>query len=122
MAERNYPCDNLILGYFGNGSKAGSAAALDEVGETAFKRQLYQCMVAQALALKSDIENRRAKGKLYLTNFKGAEDGDALKALGVTHIAAARKRNPPAPRPLAPLRLSSARSEPGTRNRSQPVS
>ena len=60
-----YPCDNLILGYFGNGSKAGATAALDEVGEAAFKRQLYQCMVAQALALKSDIENRRANTNAF---------------------------------------------------------
>ena len=58
QAERNYPCDNLILGYFGN-TKA-TAHSLDEIGEEAFKRQLYQCMVAQALAMSSDIETRRS--------------------------------------------------------------
>ena len=47
MAERNYPCDDLIWTYFGN----AGLRALDEVGEVAFKRQLYQCQLAQALQM-----------------------------------------------------------------------
>ena len=47
MAERNYPCDDLIWTYFGD----ASLPALEEVGETAFKRQLYQCQLAQALLM-----------------------------------------------------------------------
>lgn len=54
MAQRNYPCDDLIIGYFGNDTR------LEETGEVAFKRQLWQCMVAQALDVKSNIEVRRS--------------------------------------------------------------
>ena len=41
MAERNYPCDSLIIGHFGN------AYSLDLIGETSFKAQLYLCMISQ---------------------------------------------------------------------------
>lgn len=58
MAERNYPCDNLIIDYFGNGSTA--RGNLDNTGDQAFKQQLWQCMIAQALAMQSDIETRRS--------------------------------------------------------------
>ena len=54
MAERNYPCDNQIITYFGAGQD------LDAMGEAPFKKHLYQCMLAQALAVKSDIEVRRS--------------------------------------------------------------
>lgn len=57
MAERNYPCDNIIDVYFGKQN-------LDEVGEYAFKKQLYLCMLGQALFMKSNIETRRAKNEL----------------------------------------------------------
>merc|ERR1719447_923163 len=60
MAQRNYPCDNLIFVYFGPRAQA----SLNQTGEAAFKRQLYQCMLAQALVLKSDIERRRGKNEL----------------------------------------------------------
>jgi len=53
MAQRNYPCDNIIVQYFGESN-------FDEVGETTFKQQLWHCMVGQALLVKSDIESRRA--------------------------------------------------------------
>ena len=33
---------------------------VDEVGEEVFKKQLWQCMISQALELKGDIETRRA--------------------------------------------------------------
>jgi len=52
------PCDSLILGYFGAGSTAHGG--LDDVGEFSFQRQIYQCMISQALAMQSDIESRRA--------------------------------------------------------------
>ncbi|EDQ89184.1 uncharacterized protein MONBRDRAFT_8157 [Monosiga brevicollis MX1] len=39
--------------YFGNDQD------LNATGETAFKRQLYQCMLGQALEMKSNIETRR---------------------------------------------------------------
>lgn len=64
MAERNYPCDNLIIGYFGTGQQ------LDLTGEVAFKRQLYQCMVAQALAIKSNIEQKRAANKFGIVTWQ----------------------------------------------------
>ena len=53
MAQRNYPCDNIIVQYFGKSD-------FDQVGEATFKKQLWQCMVGQALLIKSDIETRRA--------------------------------------------------------------
>ena len=33
---------------------------MHEVGEAVFKKQLWQCMMSQALALKGDIETRRS--------------------------------------------------------------
>eukprot|EP01003_Olkasia_polycarbonata_P005258 NODE_47_length_1953_cov_116.009454_g28_i0.p1 GENE.NODE_47_length_1953_cov_116.009454_g28_i0~~NODE_47_length_1953_cov_116.009454_g28_i0.p1 ORF type:complete len:546 (+),score=77.92 NODE_47_length_1953_cov_116.009454_g28_i0:190-1638(+) len=54
MSERNYPCDNLIHAYFG-------PQMLNETGEEPFKKQLWQCMMAQTLWLKNDFETRRAK-------------------------------------------------------------
>ena len=58
MAERNYDCDPLIRRYFGD--EAAKADTLNSTGEIAFKRQLYQCMLSQALEIKSDIEHRRS--------------------------------------------------------------
>eukprot|EP00055_Hartaetosiga_balthica_P010760 m.47003 g.47003 ORF g.47003 m.47003 type:complete len:1028 (-) comp7303_c0_seq1:128-3211(-) len=52
MAQRNYPCDSIIFVYFGQYD-------LDPVGENAFKKQLYHCMIGQALEMKSNIETRR---------------------------------------------------------------
>jgi hypothetical protein len=62
MAERNYPCDPLVVVYFG----AQPAGYFNQTGEAAFKRQLYQCMLAQALHMKGDIETRRAQNQLGL--------------------------------------------------------
>jgi len=53
MSQRNYPCDNIIIVYWGNQD-------FSAVGEAAFKRQLFQCLIGQALVLKSDIETRRS--------------------------------------------------------------
>ena len=55
MSLRNYPCDNLISYYFDM-----DKLQVDEVGEEVFKKQLWQCMISQALELKGDIETRRA--------------------------------------------------------------
>lgn len=57
MAERNYPCDDLIYTYFGS----AAVASLDDVGETPFKRQLYQCQLAQALLMAQTHSVMRAK-------------------------------------------------------------
>merc|ERR1740121_939380 len=56
MAQRNYPCDNFIEGYFGEQGKD----YYNQTGEAVFKKQLYQCMLSQALHMKGDIEARRA--------------------------------------------------------------
>lgn len=56
MAQRNYPCDNIIQVYFG-------ASDFDKVGEDVFKKQLWQCMVGQALLIKQNIETRRSKNE-----------------------------------------------------------
>jgi len=55
MAERNYPCDNIIMVYFG-----GDEVSLNASGEAAFKQQLYQCLLGQALQMKSSMESHRA--------------------------------------------------------------
>ena len=39
---------------------AASIASLNSTGEAVFKKQLYQCMLGQALEIKSDIEARRS--------------------------------------------------------------
>lgn len=62
MAERNYNCDPLISRYFGE--DAAMPSVLNRTGEGVFKKQLYQCMLAQALEMKSDIENRRSTNTL----------------------------------------------------------
>jgi hypothetical protein len=59
MSERNYPCDNIIDVYFG--SKKGD---FDLVGESVFKKHLWQCMVGQALNMKSNILARRAQNQI----------------------------------------------------------
>eukprot|EP00045_Choanoeca_perplexa_P014478 m.170416 g.170416 ORF g.170416 m.170416 type:complete len:997 (-) comp16688_c0_seq4:1727-4717(-) len=60
MAQRNYPCDNVIYAYF------GLHQDLNVVGEAAFKKQLYQCMIGQALEIKSNVETRRASNQFGL--------------------------------------------------------
>ncbi|CAJ1426374.1 unnamed protein product, partial [Effrenium voratum] len=59
MAQRNYPCDSLINAYFG----LHPDSYFNQTGEAIFKRQLFQCMLAQALILKSDIETRRSQNQ-----------------------------------------------------------
>eukprot|EP00439_Symbiodinium_sp_Y106_P013904 s7315_g1.t9 len=59
MAQRNYPCDNLINAYFGDHSDS----YFNKTGEGIFKQQLYQCMLSQALILKADIETRRSSNQ-----------------------------------------------------------
>lgn len=54
-SERNYPCDNFIHAFFGAQHSNVSA-----VGESALKRQTWQCMIAQALAQKQYTEALRS--------------------------------------------------------------
>lgn len=51
------PCDSLIDTYF------GLFDAFDSVGEAVFKRQLYHCLLGQALSIKANIETRRSKNE-----------------------------------------------------------
>merc|ERR1712070_76478 len=53
MAQRNYPCYSHIFVYFGQ-----SGQDLNATGEFPFKKQLYQCMISQALEIKQNIETR----------------------------------------------------------------
>ena len=55
MAQRNYACDSLIGALFGTPSDE-----LDSVGELVFKKQLYLCMAAAALTVKTQIEQYRS--------------------------------------------------------------
>ena len=56
MAQRNYAGTNWLQAYW----PGVTPAALNATGEAAFKRQLWQVMLAQALWIKSDIETRRS--------------------------------------------------------------
>jgi beta-galactosidase/beta-glucuronidase len=56
MAQRNYPCNNIISVYFGGDN-------FNATGELVFKKQLWQCMVGQALVIKQNIETRRARNQ-----------------------------------------------------------
>lgn len=51
--ERNYPCDPIVLSYFGK-------INLDLYGEKSFKKQLYLCIIGQGLQRKTDIESWRS--------------------------------------------------------------
>ncbi len=53
MAERNYPTDNYMVVYFGGGVDRTA------VGELAFKAQLFQAMVGQALNVAMKITTKR---------------------------------------------------------------
>jgi hypothetical protein len=53
MVERKYPCDNRIQAFFGN-------VSLDSVGRRSFEQQLFQCMMAQTLWMKGQIEFMRS--------------------------------------------------------------
>lgn len=59
MAQRNYPCDNIIMAYFST-----EPGYFEMVGRKFFQRQLFHCMLGQALQMKSTIEERRAKNEL----------------------------------------------------------
>lgn len=52
MAQRNWACDSLIWSYFG-------AALLNSTGEVNFKASLFQCMIASALNLQTNMEAHR---------------------------------------------------------------
>ena len=56
MSGRNYPCDNIIEVYFGESN-------FNLVGADAFKKQLWQCMIGQALLMKSTTEVKRLENK-----------------------------------------------------------
>eukprot|EP01052_Picozoa_sp_SAG31_P012493 SAG31_NODE_732_length_12494_cov_3.395482_7_plen_328_part_00 len=57
MSERNYPCDSIIAVYFGEQQDFNST------GAEVFKKQLWQCMLGQALFMKQSIEARRASNQ-----------------------------------------------------------
>ena len=56
FAERNYPCDSHIVAYFGY-----NEASFSEIGEAAFQKQLYLCLISQTLWMKGEIERRRSR-------------------------------------------------------------
>ena len=60
MTQRNYGCDGAILLFFGN----RTTVDLNATGEAAFKGQLYQCQLVQAVVLKQVFEARRAQNAL----------------------------------------------------------
>ena len=56
-SQRNWSPENIINVFFGPAAAAGMAKS----GEAAFKRQLYQSLVGQALFLKTEIEGWRSQ-------------------------------------------------------------
>jgi len=59
MAQRNYPCDSIIAAYFDT-----SGDYYEATGPNSFRRQLYHCMIGQALQMKATIESRRSKNEM----------------------------------------------------------
>ena len=57
MTQRNYACDGAIRLFFGNNTPVD----LNATGEDAFKGQLYQCQLVQAIVVKQIYEARRAQ-------------------------------------------------------------
>ena len=55
-AERNYPCDSIIESNFHI-----DKANFYKVGTHSLQRQLYFCMISQALIMKSEIEYQRSQ-------------------------------------------------------------
>lgn len=53
MFEHNWPADNIIQSYWGPQN-------LNATGESAFKRQLYQSMVGQALFISAEVQGWRS--------------------------------------------------------------
>eukprot|EP01047_Picozoa_sp_COSAG01_P040743 COSAG01_NODE_3448_length_6086_cov_4.407049_6_plen_86_part_00 len=54
--QRNWNISNIIDGFFG----PTAAEAMHQTGEAAFKRQLYQSLIAQLLYLKTMIQSWRS--------------------------------------------------------------
>eukprot|EP00456_Euglypha_rotunda_P077630 TRINITY_DN7344_c1_g2_i2.p1 TRINITY_DN7344_c1_g2~~TRINITY_DN7344_c1_g2_i2.p1 ORF type:complete len:294 (+),score=17.77 TRINITY_DN7344_c1_g2_i2:431-1312(+) len=54
MVQRNYACDNVIETYFGTQTFTPSG------DKATFMKDMYLCMLGQALEMKSNIENRRS--------------------------------------------------------------
>ena len=59
MTQRNWACDNLIWSYFGNN-------LLNQSGVSAFKGQLFQCLISSAIHMQLDIEQRRSQNYMGL--------------------------------------------------------
>lgn len=53
MSQRNYPCDGTIMTMF-------DINDFDAVGEKAFKKHLYLCLISQGLLMKQQIELMRS--------------------------------------------------------------
>eukprot|EP00912_Choanoflagellata_sp_UC4_P002006 UC4_evm3s1289 len=66
MAQRNYPCDNIIIVYFGS-------SHLNASGEQSFKEQLWKCMIAQAIVMKQNIELTRASNRFGILTWQHNE-------------------------------------------------
>lgn len=60
LAQRNYPCTNYILSYYGQ----AWVNTLNITGAESFKKQLYLCTMSQMLFIKTDIENRRSDNQV----------------------------------------------------------
>ena len=50
VAQRNYPCDSIVIAYFG-----GAQTRLDEVGEQAMKAQLFHCLSGRSLLTAASV-------------------------------------------------------------------
>ena len=65
------PCDNLIASFFGKSALA--ALDSDPPSTATLRRQMYQCMLSQALFIKTDIESRRARNVWGLLLWQATE-------------------------------------------------
>ena len=77
MYERNYAADNFVAVYFG--------AQVDRTtfGEAAFKAQLWQAVMGQALEMKSDITHRRSTNNFGCITWQVCSPACAWRRLGL---------------------------------------
>jgi beta-mannosidase len=92
LAQRNYPCNNYILSYYG----AAQVAKLNTTGADPFKKQLYLCTLASALFMRSDIENRRSDNQFGTVEWQLGENwwvhANTQKQQHTTHTRARARR------------------------------
>ena len=97
IGQRNYPCDSIVVTYWG-----GEPSQLDAVGRDAFIAQLFKCLVGSALIVKGYVEQHRATNTFGLMVWQLNEIWPTGQRGNATHRIAWRAPSAA----LSPLSLS----------------